>query len=91
MSELLLPAERMALTVASEQVGRGESPTQNIAAVVVWALERLANAVPVPWCETHDLPLMYDKDRCNRSPNPMRHNCRMPIEPQVFKIETDDE
>ncbi len=50
-----------------------------------------APAVPVPWCKTHDLPLMYDKDRCNRSPNPMRHNCRMPIEPQVFRIETDDE
>lgn len=51
---LLLPAERMALTVALAQVGRGESPPPNTAAVIVMALARLADASPIPWCKTHD-------------------------------------
>lgn len=37
----LIPAERLALTVARAQVERGESPTPNIAAVLVMALDRL--------------------------------------------------
>lgn len=37
----LLPAERMALTVALAQVNRGEAPTPNIATVCVLALARL--------------------------------------------------
>lgn len=54
MSDLLLPAERMALTVALAQVGRGESPPPNTSAVIVMALARLAGATPVPWCKTHN-------------------------------------
>lgn len=38
---LLSPGEDVALTIARAQVQRGESPTPNIAAVVVMTLDRL--------------------------------------------------
>ncbi len=41
MSSLLLPAENMALTIAREQVGRGEPPTLNVGMVLVMALDRI--------------------------------------------------
>jgi len=42
----LLPAEKIALTVAVAQVRRGEQPTPNVTAVCIEALARLAG-VPV--------------------------------------------
>jgi hypothetical protein len=42
IERLLLPAERIALTVAVAQVGRGEQPTPNVTAACVLALARLA-------------------------------------------------
>lgn len=41
MSDLLMPAENMALIVARAQVERGENPTQNVSTVLVMALDRL--------------------------------------------------
>jgi len=38
----LEPAESMALTIALAQLERGETPTPNITAVLIWALERIA-------------------------------------------------
>ncbi len=43
MSDLLLPAENVALTVARAQVKRGEGTTPNISAVLVMALDRLVD------------------------------------------------
>lgn len=45
MSELL-PAERIALTVARAAVDRGEPPGINVATVLVMALERLSTLQP---------------------------------------------
>jgi hypothetical protein len=39
---LLLPPERIALTVAKAQLRRGENPGINVTTVLVMALERLA-------------------------------------------------
>lgn len=41
MSELLLPAENMTLTVSRAQVERGENPTLDMTAVLIMALDRL--------------------------------------------------
>lgn len=38
----LTPAERIALTVARAQIERGESPTPNVATVLIAALARAA-------------------------------------------------
>jgi hypothetical protein len=38
----LLPAERMALTVAKAQLQRGENPEINVTAMLLMALERVA-------------------------------------------------
>jgi len=46
MSDLLLPAEDIALTVARAQVERGENPTPNISAVLVMTLDRLKEEFP---------------------------------------------
>ena len=43
MSDLLLPAENMALTVALAQVERGEPASPNVAAVCIMALARLVD------------------------------------------------
>ena len=37
----LLPAEKIAMTIASEQLKRGENPPINITTVLVMALERI--------------------------------------------------
>jgi len=42
---LLEPAEKLALTVASAQAGRGDSVPPNTAAVLVVATERLEHAL----------------------------------------------
>ena len=46
MSDLLLPAENMALTVARAQIERRENPTPNVTAVLVMALDRLIDEIP---------------------------------------------
>jgi hypothetical protein len=50
----LLPAEKIALTVALAQLERGEQPTPNVTAVCVQALARLADTAvpPAPERET---------------------------------------
>jgi hypothetical protein len=42
IARLLLPAEKIALTVATAQLDRGQWPTPNVTAVCVAALARLA-------------------------------------------------
>ncbi|KKL23688.1 hypothetical protein LCGC14_2422890 [marine sediment metagenome] len=46
MTDLLLPAENMVLTVARAQVERGATPTLSISAVLVMALDRLIDEIP---------------------------------------------
>jgi len=41
----LIPAERLALTMARAQLGRGENPPQNITTVLVMTIERLLAAM----------------------------------------------
>jgi hypothetical protein len=47
MTAVLLPAERLALTIARAQVKRGGNPEINVTTVLVMALDRLA-AAPDP-------------------------------------------
>jgi len=49
-------------------------------------LEVVRTREAIPWCATHDLPMMYDKDRCNRSPNPTHHGCRQELPVQHWVI-----
>ena len=43
MNDRLTPAEKLALTVARAQIGRGENPTPNISGVLAVAFVRLAD------------------------------------------------
>jgi len=60
MSDELLPAEAIALTVALAQVQRGESTDPNIAAMCVLALARLAGRHD--W--TKDVCMALDVECC---------------------------
>ena len=61
MSSPLLPPERMALLLATEQIKRRENPSPNITAVLIMALARLVDKIAD---EETQLQAIADAPRC---------------------------
>ena len=86
MSSPLLPPERMALLLATEQIKRRENPSPNITAVLIMALARLVDkladeetqlqAEDASLCLTHGHTQSTDPEYCSFGVDNEHHPCK---------------